>query len=145
MPTLKQMKKKLKDALEKDKISITKGENNQILIDLDADGKPEAALIDTTGSSSPDLLALDLTGDHKFNLFLDDTNDDLFPDVVYVDKNGDGNLQLASEGECVKNDIHSELVKIYAILVDEESDDESVSSALHKLADIVKDIRSRRK
>ena len=69
MPTLKQMKKKLKEAAEMEKVSIIKGDNHQILIDLDGDGQAEAALIDTTGRDTPDLLALDLTGDHKFNLF----------------------------------------------------------------------------
>ena len=142
MPTLKQMKKKLKEAAEMDKITISKGEKNQILIDLDGDGKPEAALIDTTDSDGADLLALDLTGDHKFNLYLDDTDNTHFPDVVYVDKNGDGNLQLASEGDCLKNDIHAKLVKIYNTLVDEESDTEHINKALHELADLIKEIRS---
>ena len=155
MPTLKQMKKKLKEAAEMDKITISKGEKNQILIDLDGDGKPEAALIDTTDSDGADLLALDLTGDHKFNLYLDDTplpkteNYDLGKPVlsgahtdVYVDKNGDGNLQLAGEGECLKNDIHARLVKIYNTLVDEESDIKHINKALHELADLIKGIRS---
>ena len=142
MPTLKQMKKKLKEAAEMDKITISKGEKNQILIDLDGDGKPEAALIDTTDSDGADLLALDLTGDHKFNLYLDDTDNNHFPNVVYVDKNGDGNLQLASEGDCLKNDIHARLVKIYNTLVDEESDIKHINKALHELADLIKGIRS---
>ena len=59
-----------------------------------------------------------------------------------MDKNGDGNLQLASEGDCLKNDIHAKLVKIYNTLVDEESDTEHINKALHELADLIKEIRS---
>ena len=142
MATMKETKKRLAEASELDKIKIIKDGDDKIVIDLNGDNAPEAALIDTTGNGEPDLLALDLTGDHKFNLYLDDTDNTHFPDVVYVDKNGDGNLQLAGEGECLKNDIHARLVKIYNTLVDEESDIKHINKALHELADLIKGIRS---
>ena len=102
MATLNEMKKRLKEAADLDKIGICKGESNKVMIDLNGDGEPEAALIDTNDSGNADLLALDVTGDHKFNLFLDDTDENSFPDVTYIDRNGDGNLQLMHFGEEIK-------------------------------------------
>ena len=72
--SMKEMVKKLEKAAEPDRITITRGDKNKILIDFTGDGGPEAALIDTTGSDVPDLLAIDLTGDHKFNLFLESSS-----------------------------------------------------------------------
>ena len=93
MATLKQTKKKFTSAINAAKISVLAIEDDRILIDLNGDKIADAALVDTTGNGSPDLLALDLTGDGKFNLYLDDTNDNNFPDTAYVDENGDGNIE----------------------------------------------------
>ncbi len=138
MATLKEMKKRLKEAAEKDKINITKDGDSRILIDLNNDKLPEAALIDTTGSNKPDLLAIDATGDHKFNLFLDDTDDNAYPDVVYVDRKGDGNLQLVNTGEITKDKIQEKLYDIFSTLTAEEFDPDKANKALHELADLVK-------
>ena len=48
MATLNEMKKRLKEAANLERIDIIKGDKNQVLIDLNGDGEPEAALIDTT-------------------------------------------------------------------------------------------------
>ena len=138
MATLKSTRKRLEEASKLDRIKISKGEKNQVLIDLNGDGKPEAALIDTTDSGRPDLLAIDVNGDHQFNLYLDDTDDNAFPDVVYMDEKGDGNIHLLKFGEEIENDVHQELVKIFAVLTDDDSETESLNSALHKLSEIVR-------
>ena len=103
---MKEMKKRLAEAIDIDKIKIGKAGKDKITLDLNDDGEPDAALIDTNGTGFPDLLALDLTGDHKFNLYLDDTDENKFPDVMYIDKNGDGNVQLLSIGEEIKGSLH---------------------------------------
>ena len=107
---MKEMKKRLAEAIDIDKIKIGKAGKDKITLDLNDDGEPDAALIDTNGTGFPDLLALDLTGDHKFNLYLDDTDENKFPDVMYIDKNGDGNVQLLSIGEEIKGSLHKKLV-----------------------------------
>lgn len=144
MAALKEMKKKLKEASEMERINICKGESDRVLIDLNGDDEPEAALIDTTGNGEADLLALDLTGDHKFNLYLDDTDDNKFPDVLYMDAKGDGNYQLIGVGEESRGKLHEKLVKIYSVLTDEGADADALSDALHELAKIVKEIKDRR-
>ena len=89
----------------------------------------------TNGTGFPDLLALDLTGDHKFNLYLDDTDENKFPDVMYIDKNGDGNVQLLSIGEEIKGSLHKKLVEIFGVLTSEDSAAEEINKALHELAE----------
>ena len=143
MATMKDMKKRLEQAIDIDKIKISKVGNDRIAIDLNADGEPEAALIDTNGTGYPDLLALDLTGDHKFNLYLDDTDENKFPDVMYVDKNGDGNVQLLSIGEEVKGSLHKQLVEIFGVLSSDDSTSEEINEALHELAKSVKELQAK--
>lgn len=137
MATFEEMKRRLKKAAEKDRINISKGEKNEVLIDLNNDKLPEAALIDTTGSGRPDLLAIDATGDHKFNLYLDDTDDNDFPDVVYVDKKGDGNVQLVTAGEEIKDNMQKRLYRIFGTLTSDEFDVDAMHKALLELAEIV--------
>ena len=139
MATMNETKKKLEEASKLERIKITKGGKDKILIDLNGDGEPEAALIDTTGSGRADLLAIDLTGDHKFNLFLDDTDDNSYPDVFYMDKKGDGNIQLLGVGEEeIRSEMGQRLNKIYLCLTDEEADAATVSDALYDLKSAVK-------
>lgn len=145
MATLNEMKKRLTEATEVEKIGICKSEKDRVLIDLNGDGEPEAALIDTIGDGEADLLAIDATGDHKFNLFLDDTDDNQFPDVVYIDKKGDGNYQLLGVGEEIKGGVHKDLVKIYAELTKEDATPEELSEALHALAKVVAKIMKYKK
>ena len=143
MAMMKEMKKRLSEAVDIDKIKIEKVGKDKITLDLNADGEPEAALIDTNGTGYPDLLALDLTGDHKFNLYLDDTDENKFPDVMYIDKNGDGNVQLLSVGEEIKGSFHKNLVEIFAVLTGEDSGAEEINKALHELAKTVKEIQAK--
>ena len=140
---MKEMKKRLTQAVNIDKIKIEKVGSDKITLDLNADGEPEAALIDTNGTGFPDLLALDLTGDHKFNLYLDDTDENKFPDVMYIDKNGDGNVQLLSIGEEIKGKLHKQLVEIFGVLTGENSSEEEINKALHELAKTVKELQAR--
>lgn len=144
MATLNEMKKRLKAAAELDRIGICKGESNKVMIDLNGDGEPEAALIDTNDSGNADLLAIDLTGDHKFNLFLDDTDENAFPDVSYIDRKGDGNLQLWQVGEEVRNKIHARLVRIFAALIDPSADSKKLHESLLELAECVDEMKSMR-
>ena len=139
--TIKDVVNKLEKAAALGKIKVFRGDKNKIMIDLNGDGEADAALIDTTGSDMPDLLAIDVTGDHKFNLFLDDTDDNNFPDVVYIDKKGDGNIQLLGAGEDMHDQMHSRLVKIFAVLTDREADEEAVHEALLRLAECVEEIQ----
>ena len=143
MAMMKEMKKRLSEAVDIDKIKIEKVGKDKITLDLNADGEPEAALIDTNGTGYPDLLALDLTGDHKFNLYLDDTDENNFPDVMYVDKNGDGNVQLLSIGEEIKDRLHKQLVETFAVLTDDEAPLEELDKALRDLVDAVKKLQAR--
>ena len=143
MATMKEMKKRLTDAASLGRINISRAGSDKITIDLNGDGEPEAALIDTNGTGSPDLLAVDLTGDHKFNLYLDDTDENKFPDVMYIDKNGDGNVQLLSVGEEIKGSFHKKLVEIFAVLTGEDSGAEEINKALHELAKTVKEIQAK--
>lgn len=138
---IKDVVNKLEKAAALGKIKVFRGDKNKIMIDLKGDGEPDAALIDTTGSEMPDLLAIDITGDHKFNLFLDDTDDNNFPDVLYIDKKGDGNIQLLGAGEEVHNKMHSRLIKIFAVLTDRDADEETIHDALQQLAECVEEIQ----
>ena len=143
MSTMNETKKRLEEASKLERIKITKGGKDKILIDLNGDGEPEAALIDTTNSGRTDLLAIDLTGDHKFNLYMDDTNDNSYPDVFYVDSKGDGNIQLLGIGEeRAMNEMGQRLTKIYQSLTDAEAGAEKINEALHDLADAVKKIKT---
>lgn len=144
MATLNEMKKRLEEAADLDKIGICKGESNKVMIDLNGDGEPEAALIDTNDSGNADLLALDVTGDHKFNLFLDDTDENSFPDVTYIDRNGDGNLQLMHFGEEIKDKLQARLVRIFVALTDPSADAEKLHEALEDLAASVREIKRAR-
>ena len=145
MATMKEMKKRLTDAASIGRINISRAGSDKITIDLNGDGEPEAALIDTNGTGSPDLLAVDLTGDHKFNLYLDDTDENKFPDVMYIDKKGDGNVQLLSIGEEIKDRLHKHLVEIFAVLTDDESPLEEIDKALRDLVNAVKELQERAK
>lgn len=138
---IKDVVNKLEKAAALGKIKVFRGDKNKIMIDLKGDGEADAALIDTTGSDMPDLLAIDVTGDHKFNLFLDDTDDNNFPDVLYIDKKGDGNIQLLGAGEEVHDRMHSRLVKIFAVLTDRDADEEAIHDALQQLAECVEEIQ----
>ena len=139
--TIKDVVNKLEKAAALGKIKVFRGDKNKIMIDLNGDGEADAALIDTTGSDMPDLLAIDVTGDHKFNLFLDDTNDNNYPDVVYIDKNGDGNIQLIGTGEQDRGELHHDLVRIFAVLTDRDADEESLNKALRELAQAVEGVK----
>lgn len=143
MANLRKTKKRLTDAITAAKISILKGEDDRVLIDLDGDGKPDAILIDTNGTGTPDVLAFDLTGDNKFNLYLDDTNDNEYPDTIYIDEKGDGNVHLLSMGDTIKNKSHLKLVKIYATLVNEDSSEDDTYDALRSLAKVVRELKRR--
>ena len=90
-----------------------------------------------------DVLAFDLTGDNKFNLYLDDTDNTEYPDTVYIDVKGDGNVHLLSMGETIKNKSHLKLVKIYATLVNEEASLDDTYDALRSLAKVVREIKKR--
>lgn len=138
---MKDMVNKLEKAAEMEKIKVFRGNKNEILIDLNNDGEAEAALVDTTDSDSPDMLAIDVNGDHKFNLFLDDTDDNKYPDVVYVDKKGDGNIQLLGAGEEMNDKMHLKLVKVFAVLTDPDADIEATEKALANLAEYVDEIK----
>ena len=138
---IKDVVNKLEKAAALGKIKVFRGDKNKIMIDLKGDGEADAALIDTTGSDMPDLLAIDVTGDHKFNLFLDDTDENNFPDVLYIDKKGDGNIQLLGAGEEVHDRMHSRLIKIFAVLTDRDADEEAIHDALQQLAECVEEIQ----
>ena len=138
---IKDVVNKLEKAAALGKIKVFRGDKNKIMIDLNGDGEADAALIDTTGSDMPDLLAIDVTGDHKFNLFLDDTDENNFPDVLYIDKKGDGNIQLLGAGEEVHDRMHSRLIKIFAVLTDRDADEEAIHDALQQLAECVEEIQ----
>ena len=139
---MKDMVTKLEKAAAMGWIKVFRGDKNKIMIDLKGDGEPDAALIDTTDSDVPDLLAIDVNGDHKFNLFLDDTDDNNFPDVVYVDKKGDGNIQLLGAGEDdLSNQMHRRLIKVFAVLTDRDAEEENVHDALQELAKCVEEIQ----
>ena len=140
---MKDVVKKLEKAAAMSGIKVFRGDKNKIMIDLKGDGKPDAALIDTTGSEVPDLLAIDTTGDHKFNLFLDDTDENSFPDVVYVDQKGDGNIQLLGAGEEVHSQMHHNLIRIFAVLTDRDADEEAIHEELQELAKCVEEIQKR--
>lgn len=140
---MKEMKKRLTEAVDLEKIKISKDGNDKIMLDLNADGEPDAALIDTNGTGFPDLLAIDLTGDHKFNLYLDDTDENKFPDVMYIDKKGDGNIQLLGIGEEIKGNVHKQLVEIFAVLTGEDSSKEEINKSLHELAGVVRELQAR--
>ena len=144
MATMNETKKRLDEAAKLEKIKITKSGKDKILIDLNGDGKPEAALIDTTNSGKTDLLAIDLTGDHRFKLYLDVTNGNDYPEDFYVDSKGDGNVQLVGGSEeSARNEMGERLTRIYLHLTDEESDAETINEALHDLADAVKEIKEK--
>ncbi len=138
---IKDVLAKLEKAAEMENMKVYRGDKNEILIDLNGDGGADAALIDTTNSDSPDLLAIDVNGDHKFNLYLDDTDDNSYPDVVYIDKKGDGNIQLLGSGEEIQDKMHLRLVKCYAALTDMDADTEALNEALKKLAACVEEIK----
>jgi len=139
---IKDVVNKLEKAADMDKIRVFRGDKNKIFIDLNGDGEADAALIDTTDSEFPDLLAIDVTGDHKFNLYLDDTDDNNYPDVIYIDKKGDGNIQLLGAGEDeMKDQMHRRLVKVFAALTDRDSDIEADRKALEELQKCVEDIQ----
>ena len=137
------MAKRLTQAVNIDKIKIEKVGSDKITLDLNADGEPEVALIDTNGTGFPDLLAIDLTGDHKFNLYLDDTDENKFPDVMYIDKKGDGNIQLLGIGEEIKGNVHKQLVEIFSVLTSEDSSEEEINKSLHELAGVVRELQAR--
>ena len=59
-------------------------------------------------------------------------------DPVYMDEKGDGNIHLLKFGEEIENDVHQELVKIFAVLTDDDSETEALNGALHKLSEIVR-------
>ena len=83
------------------------------------------------------------TGDNKFNLYLDDTDNTEFPDTIYVDEKGDGNVHLLSMGETIKNKSHLKLVKIFATLVNEDASLDDTYDALRSLAKVVREIKKR--
>ena len=145
MANLRKTKKRLTNAITAAKISILKGEDDRVLIDLDGDGKPDAVLIDTNDTGTPDVLAFDLTGDNKFNLYLDDTDNTEYPDTVYIDEKGDGNVHLLSMGETIKSKSQLKLVKIYATLVSDEATEDETYDALRALAKVVKELQKRTK
>ena len=47
---MKEMKKRLAEAIDIDKIKIGKAGKDKITLDLNDDGEPDAALIDTNGT-----------------------------------------------------------------------------------------------
>ena len=62
---------------------------------------------------------------------------------MYVDKNGDGNVQLLSIGEEVKGSLHKQLVEIFGVLSSDDSTAEEINEALHELAKSVKELQAR--
>ena len=54
---------------------------------------------------------------------------------MYIDKNGDGNVQLLSIGEEIKGSLHKKLVEIFGVLTSEDSAAEEINKALHELAE----------
>ena len=55
---------------------------HEILVDLDGDGKPDFAFIDSTWSNKIDTYAFDTTGNGELNLYIRDTDGNRIPDDV---------------------------------------------------------------
>ena len=79
---------------------------NEVLLDLNADGKLDFAFIDTTADGTPDTFAIDMTGDGSLDLYYSDRDGngiadtiEYYPDGVYqpsytkIDKNNETNIQ----------------------------------------------------
>jgi hypothetical protein len=62
---------------------------------------------------------------------------------MYIDKKGDGNIQLLSIGEEVKDKLHKQLVEVFAVLTDDEAPLEELDKALRDLVDAVKELQAR--
>ena len=62
---------------------------------------------------------------------------------MYIDKKGDGNIQLLSIGEEIKDRLHKQLVEIFAVLTDDETPLEELDKALRDLVDAVKELQAR--
>lgn len=104
MGTLRKVKLQMK--LDKDfRKTLIRSARNEILIDIDGDGQPDIALMDTTRDGDIDTYAIDLSGDGEFDLLAVDNDRNGIPDQILFDQDEDGVLETVAEGEEVEQHI----------------------------------------
>lgn len=68
--------------------TILPSTKHELLVDLDGDGKPDFALIDSNWTNRIDTYAFDITGNGELNLYIRDTDNNRIPDEVHFYPDG---------------------------------------------------------
>ena len=87
MSVISDFRKRLRSNPETAKL-LMPGTKNEVLLDLDGDGKMDFALMDTTGDGNPDTFAADMTGNGSLNIYFYDADCDSVADSVQYYRDG---------------------------------------------------------
>ena len=87
MNVISDFRKRLRSNPETAKL-LMPGTKNEVLFDLDGDGKMDFALMDTTGDGNPDTFAADMTGNGSLNIYFYDADGDSVADTVQYYRDG---------------------------------------------------------
>lgn len=93
MGTLRKVKTKMKK--DKDlKKTLIRSAKDEILIDIDGDGMPDIALMDSNGDGDIDTLAVNLANEDEFNLYFHKLDSENMPEMVLLDSESDAEVEI---------------------------------------------------
>ena len=102
----------------------------------------DIALLDCTGDGDIDTLALDISNEGEFNLYFHDSDANGLPDMVLLDREGDGNMEVLG----VSEEVESRMIEAsHAVLAMLELGDYVAESLDRALDDLQKEIDEVRK
>ena len=140
MGTLRKVKNKMKR--DKDlRRTLIRSAKDEILIDVDGDGMPDIALMDSTGDGNIDTLAVNLTDDDEFNLYFHDSDGNNLPDMILLDSEGDGNVEVLAVGPEVEARMIMAAHAIFAMMDLGDYIAEKLDQSFDELQDSLEDAR----
>ncbi len=110
---------------------------NEIVFDLDGDGKADVCFLDENGDGNIDTVAIDMTGSGEFNLYLHDSDDNGIPDTILWAEDGAKELEILAMGEGVEKGLVDIGAKVYSMLIADEFLNDEISVSLEELRDYI--------
>ena len=130
---LRRAKQRLMSDPELSRLLVRSGWN-EIMIDLNQDGNPDACFSDENGDGDIDTIAIDLTGSGEFNLFLHDADGNGIPDTILYMEDNAQEPEVIATGSQVEDQLKELAERIYRLLVAEEFLNNEVGISLTDLS-----------
>ncbi len=106
---------------------------NEIMLDVDGDGKADIRFSCENGGGRIDTIALDLTGNGEFNLYLHDLDGNGIPDTILWAEDGAEEMELLACGSEVEEELISIAAHLEALMEAEEFAEAELGMTLGEL------------